>query len=129
MTPNLALPTITPAMVLAIAIPLVVIIAVVTVGSQVAFFFGGKLLMTLVVLALVLNVGGARVAAFNALDGTRDKQAEAEVKEAVEQLPTGGSLNESFANAGRNIIDAGVDLVTTGTVVPSDGPIQLRPIG
>lgn len=128
MTPDLALPTITPTMVLAIAIPILVVVGVVTVGSQLTFFFGGKLLVTLAVVALAFNFGGLRVATFNAFDGTRDKQAEAEVRQAVDEIQSAGSLNESFTQAGKNIIDAGVGLITTGTVVQSDGPIQLRPV-
>ena len=129
MTQYLALPTITPAMVIAIAIPLLVLIGVVTIGSQITFFFGGKLIVTLAVVALALNIGGARIAAFEAFDGTRDKVSEQQIQTAVEELQTGAPLNESFAQAGRNILKAGVDLVTTGTVIQSDGPIQLRPVG
>ncbi len=129
MSTYLVLPEITPAMVFAIAIPILIVGAVLQLGAQITFFFGGKLLVTLAVVAFAFNIGGLRVTAFDALDRTRDRESEQQLKQAASELETGGSLNRSLSTAGRNIINAGVDLITTGTVVPSDGPIQLRPVG
>ena len=128
------LPYINPAAIIGVAVPMLVVMTAIGTRSHVPLILGGKLTSGVFAALLIFNVGGIREGVTNQIPGLsgvaiQDEQTSREqLKESVHQLQTKGTLNRSFAQAGRNIVDAGLELIRTGEIPQTDGPIQIPPM-